>query len=80
MTELLERAIAQLKTLSADEQDAIATRLLAELEDERAWKAQFEATTEAQWDNLAEIVHQEIAAGDITRVSIYKYKTLSYKY
>jgi hypothetical protein len=31
MTELLARAIAQLKTLSADEQNAIATRLLAEL-------------------------------------------------
>jgi len=73
MTELLERAlakpskrIAQLKTLSADEQDAIAARLLTELEDERAWKAQFEATTDAQWDSLAEIVRQEIAAGDIT--------------
>ena len=66
MTELLERAIAQLKTLSADEQDAIAARLLTELEDERAWKAQFEATTDAQWDSIAEIVRQEIAAGDIT--------------
>jgi hypothetical protein len=62
MTELLDRAIAQLKTLSADEQNAIATRLLAELEDERAWKAQFEATTDAQWDSLTEIVRQEIAA------------------
>ncbi|MEG5064352.1 hypothetical protein QUB33_12085 [Microcoleus sp. B3-A4] len=44
MIELLDRAIAQLKTLSADEQDAIAVRLLTELEDERAWKAEFEAT------------------------------------
>jgi len=73
MTELLERAlakpskrIAQLKTLSADEQDAIAARLLTEMEDERRWKAQFEATTDAQWDSLAEMVRQEIAAGDIT--------------
>jgi hypothetical protein len=41
MTELLEKAIAQLKTLPADEQDAIAARLLAEMEDKRAWKAQF---------------------------------------
>ena len=32
MTELLEMAIAQLKTLSADEQDVIAARLLAEIE------------------------------------------------
>jgi len=73
MTELLERAlakpskrIAQLKTLSADEQDAIAARLLTEMEDERAWKAQFEATTDIQWDSIAEMVRQEIAAGDIT--------------
>ena len=66
MTELLERAIAQLKTLPADEQDAIAARLLAEMEDEQAWKAQFESTTDDQWDRIAEIVRQEIAAGDIT--------------
>lgn len=32
MTELLEMAIAQLKTLPADEQDVIAARLLAEIE------------------------------------------------
>lgn len=32
MTELLEIAIAKLKTLPADEQDAIAARLLAEME------------------------------------------------
>jgi hypothetical protein len=66
MTELLERAITQLKTLSAEEQDAIAARLLAELEDERIWKTQFESTTDAQWDGIAEMVRQEIAAGDIT--------------
>ncbi|MFW9260225.1 hypothetical protein A4S05_09525 [Nostoc sp. KVJ20] len=66
MTGLLEQAIAQLKTLPADEQDAIASRLLAEMEDERTWKAQFEATTNDQWDRMAEMVRQEIAAGDIT--------------
>lgn len=66
MTELLERVIAQLKTLPADEQDAIAARLLAELEDEQVWKAQFEATTDDQWDHIAEMVRKEIAAGDIT--------------
>lgn len=66
MTELLERVIAQLKTLPADEQDAIAARLLAEIEDERVWKAQFESTTDDQWDRMAEMVRQEITAGDIT--------------
>ncbi len=66
MTELLERAIAQLKTLPAEEQDAIAARFLAEMEDERTWKNQFEATTNEQWDRMAEMVRQEIAAGDTT--------------
>jgi len=66
MTELLERVIAQLKALPDDEQDAIAARLLAEMQDEQTWKAQFESTTDTQWDRIAEIVRQEIAAGDIT--------------
>lgn len=69
MTELLERVIAQLKTLPAEEQNAIAARLLAELEDERVWKAQFESTTDAQWDRIAEMIRQEIVAGDITPLS-----------
>lgn len=34
MTELLEQAIAQLKTLPTDKQDAIKTLILEELEDE----------------------------------------------
>lgn len=66
MTELLERVIAQLKTLPDNEQDEIAARLLAEMEDEQAWKAQFESTTDSQWDRMAEMVRQEIAAGDTT--------------
>ncbi|MEG4447131.1 hypothetical protein QUB47_35855 [Microcoleus sp. AT9_B5] len=37
-----------------------------DISDEQAWNAQFEATTDDRWDSLAEIVRQEIAAGDIT--------------
>jgi len=66
MTELLERVIAQLKVLPADEQDAIASRFLAELEDEEAWKASFAATTDDQWDKLAAMVRQEITAGEFS--------------
>ena len=65
-TQLLEQAIVQLQRLPADEQDAIASRLLAELEDEQAWSERFHATTNAQWDRLAAAVRQEIAAGDTT--------------
>ncbi|MDZ8139145.1 MAG: hypothetical protein RM049_28330 [Nostoc sp. DedQUE04] len=50
-----------MKTLPVDEQDAIAARLLAEIEDEQRWKTQFESTTDAQWDGLADMVRQEIA-------------------
>jgi hypothetical protein len=66
MTELLQRVIAELEKLPEDEQDAIATRLLAELEDERAWKVRFESTTNEQWDRLAQMVRQEIVTGDTT--------------
>jgi hypothetical protein len=64
MTDLLARAIAQIEKLPAEEQDAIAARILADLEDERAWKAQFGATTGEQWDKLAGAARQKIAAGD----------------
>ncbi|MGB3532768.1 MAG: hypothetical protein WBA13_04535 [Microcoleaceae cyanobacterium] len=40
--------IAQLKNLPDDQQDAIATRLLAEIEDERVWQSQFQSTTDEQ--------------------------------
>jgi aspartate/glutamate racemase len=41
MTERLEQAIAQLKTLSTDKQDAIATLILEELEEEQRWDNSF---------------------------------------
>ena len=66
MRELLRQAIAAIEQLPAEVQDAIATRLLAEAADEQAWAAQFEATTDAQWDRMAEMVRRAIAAEDIT--------------
>ncbi len=60
MTDLLQQAIAEVSKLSDEQQDAIAVRLLAELEDEQAWQARFEATTDNQWDNLAALVRQKI--------------------
>ena len=64
MTKLLEQVIAELEKLPEDMQDAIASRLLAELEDEKGWATRFATTTEAQWDRMAEMVRQEIADGD----------------
>ena len=61
MTTLLQRAIAEAEKLSAEEQDAIAARWLAEVEDERQWNARFAATTDEQWDRLAEKVRRDVA-------------------
>ncbi|MBD2775264.1 hypothetical protein [Iningainema tapete] len=73
MTELLRHVIAELEKLPEDELEAMsydkplrvyATRILAEIEDERMWKLRFEATTEEQWDHLAEMVRQQITNGE----------------
>jgi hypothetical protein len=41
MTEQLERAIAKLKILPTDQQDAIATLILEELADDQRWDESF---------------------------------------
>ena len=66
MTSLLQQAIAEIEKLPAEGQDAIASRILAELSDERAWESRFEATTDEQWERLAQGVRREIAAGETT--------------
>ena len=62
MTELLQQVFAQIVQLSPEQQDAIAARFLAELQDEQKWEASFAATTDEQWDQMAAIVRQEIAS------------------
>lgn len=64
MTKLLQEAIAQIEKLPPEQQDAIASRFLAELQDEQKWETQFAATTDDQWDQMAAMVRQEIAKGD----------------
>jgi hypothetical protein len=66
MTELLQRAIAAIEKLPEDVQDAIATRLLGEAADEQAWAEQFEDTTDAQWERLAELARRDIGEGATT--------------
>jgi hypothetical protein len=60
MTELLERAITALKKLPADNQNAIATRLLAEIANEQKWFAYFSNTMDTQTDDLADLREQEL--------------------
>lgn len=61
LRELLQRAIAEVEKLPEETQDAIATRLLAEIADEREWAARFDSTTDDQWKRLAEMAHRDIA-------------------
>lgn len=65
MTELLRQAIAQIEKLPPDQQDMIAARFLSELQDEQKWETSFAATTDDQWDQMAAMVRQEIAKGEI---------------
>jgi len=41
MSSLLEKALEKVNALPADEQDAIASQILASLADEQAWKSSF---------------------------------------
>ena len=64
MTELLQQAISLIEKLPAEQQNAIATQLLAELQDDQKWETRFAATTDDQWDRMAAVVRQEIASGE----------------
>jgi hypothetical protein len=66
MTELLQQAIAQIEQLPPDQQDAIASRFLAELQDDQKWATRFAGTTDNQWDQMAAMVRQEIVSGETT--------------
>jgi hypothetical protein len=65
MTQLLEKAIAELQKLADNDQDAMATFILDELADEREWEMQF-AASQDQLARLAEKVRGDIAAGRVT--------------
>ena len=62
MTQLLEKAISEIRKLSDDEQDAIAAVLMAELESERRWERAFDLTAE-QLSGLADEALAEYRGG-----------------
>ena len=64
MADLLEQVVAEIQKLPQDQRDAIAARIIADLKDDQAWTERFEATTDEQWDRLAEAARKEIIAGD----------------
>ena len=71
MTELLNQAVARIKNLPDNEQDAIATIILEELEDEMKWEQAF---SDSQ-DLLAELAVEamtEYRAGKTQELDIEK--------
>lgn len=64
MTELLEKALARISRLSAEEQDAIAALILEALEDESQWETTF-AASQDKLATLAEKARQDIRAGRV---------------
>lgn len=67
MTELLEKALAEVSKLSAEEQDVIAALILGALEDERQWEAAFAASQE-KLAILAEKAREDIRAGRVRKM------------
>ena len=61
MTELLEQAIKHLRSLDADRQDAIATLIMEELEDEAKWDAAFANSQNLLADLAAEAMAEHNA-------------------
>ena len=64
MTQALEKAIAAVKALSAEEQDAIAALILEELEDEQRWDKAF-AGSQDQLARLAKETREDIRNGRV---------------
>jgi hypothetical protein len=67
MTTLLEKALAEVKKLTPEAQDAIATLILEELDDEQRWDTTF-AATQPQLAKLAQKVRQDIRAGRVRHI------------
>jgi hypothetical protein len=64
MTQLLEQALTEVYKLPPEKQDAIASAILEELEDEQRWQAAF-AGSQDKLAKLARKVRQDIKAGRV---------------
>jgi len=69
MTKLLERAISEAKKLPSKDQDALASILLEEMEDDAAWEQKF-ASSQNQLSRLADKVRADIQKGRVIEMGI----------
>jgi hypothetical protein len=67
MTQLLEKAIAEIYKLPATDQDAIAAMILDELAEEQRWDMVF-ARSQDKLAKLAEKVREDIKAGRVMKM------------
>lgn len=70
MTELLEQAIAKLKTRPMSEQDSIAALILEELEDENRWDESFAHSPDLLTQLAAEAMAEHRASTKIIEQSV----------
>jgi hypothetical protein len=68
MTDLLERALAEVAKLSVEEQDSIAAVILELLKYEQRWNSAF-TESQDQLSQLADQVRGDIQAGRTERVT-----------
>jgi hypothetical protein len=69
MTQLLEKALAEVQKLPDSDQDAIAAMILDELADERRWDEAF-ARSQDQLGRLADRVRRDISTGRVRNLGI----------
>ena len=48
---------------------------LEEIKDERIWAEKFAATTDEQWDKLADLVRRDISEGSVTSLADFLAET-----
>ena len=68
MTDLLEKAFKEAEKLPPEEQDRLASAILAELESDHRWDSAF-ATSQKALGKLAERARQEYADGETRPLS-----------
>jgi hypothetical protein len=69
MTELLEKALAEVSNLSPEDQDAIASLIIDVLEDERQWEVAF-AASQDKLAKVAEKVREDIRTGRMRKMGL----------
>ena len=69
MTQLMEKALAEIKKLPEADQDAIAAIILEEISDELRWDEAF-ARSQDELATLADRVREDIQAGRVRNAGI----------